>query len=370
MSRLPRSVRRAARGVSLVELMVGLVISAFAVLVIMQVFQLSEGARRTTVGGDDAQITGAVALTALGREVNQAGYGTSAFPLLGCPVTLPGGWTIPSLAPLAINPLAAPATPLIPGADPNTDTLLIVYGNSGGSPEGDQVSAQAPQNVYSVVTPTSFAIGDFVVAAQSWMTNPGPRPVGTPCPLTMERVQAVIAPSPPTVTVATGVAGMANGTLYNFGPAPQVLAYRVRGGNLTVCDFMANDCSLAANVADETIWVPIASGIVSVRAEYGRDTTAPAMDAIVDLFDQTTPATQCGWARVTGMRLAVVARSGELSKLGQEPTNAANAPQWAASDATPLDLSNNPDWQRFRYKTFETTAPLRNLAWHGVSPGC
>lgn len=370
MFRLPPSHRRAVRGVSLVELMVGLVIGAIAVLVIMQVFQLSEGARRTTVGGDDAQITGTVAVTALQREVNQAGYSSSAFPLLGCAVTLPGGWTIPSLAPMAINPMAAPATPLIPGADPNTDTLLVIYGNNTGSPEGDQVAAQALQNVYSVATPTSFAVGDFIVAAQSWMTTPGPRPVGTPCPLTLERVQAVVSPSPPTVTVATGVAGMINGTLYNFGAAPQVLAYRVRGGNLTQCDFMVNNCSLAGSIDDDTVWVPIGSGIVSMRAQYGRDTTAPAMDGIVDLFDQATPVTQCGWARTTAMRMAVVARSGEMSKPGEEPTSLANAPQWAASDAVPLTLDDNPDWQRFRYKSFETTTPLRNLAWQGVRPGC
>lgn len=358
VSRLSRSSRHASRGVSLVELMVGLVIGAIAVLVIMQVFQLSEGSRRTTVGGDDAQITGAVAITALQRDIKQAGFGTSAFPLLGCSLNLPGGWAIPALAPVIINPQLAPATPLIPGADAGTDTLLITYGSNGGSPEGDLVSSQTPQNVYSVATPTSFAVNDLIAAAVT------PRPA--PCALTLERVTAVVAPSPPTVTVGVGVAGMTNGALYNFGQAPQVLAYRVRNGNLTVCDFMVNNCSLAANVDDATIWVPISNGIVSLRAEYGRDTTPAPMDAVVDLFDQTTPATQCGWARVSGLRLAVVARSGELAR--EDVTVV--APQWSASDAAPIDLSANADWRRFRYKTFETTAPLRNMAWQGVQTGC
>ncbi len=368
MARIPSLRQRPQRGVSLVELMVGLVIGAIAVLVVMQVFRLSEGARRSTVGGDDAQITGALAITTLQREIKQAGYGANAFPTLGCSITLPGGWTIPMMAPFSINPMLAPATPLIPGADPNTDTVLVVRGDKGGSPEGDLVSAQAVQATYSVATPTTFAVGDFVVAAQEWIIANTPRPVATPCALTLERVTAVVAPSPPTVTVGVGVAGMVNGTLYNFGPAPQILAYRVRNGNLTVCDYMVNNCSLAANNDDATIWLPIANGVVSLRAQYGRDTSAPSMDAIVDVFDQAAPATQCDWARVSGLRLAVVARSGELSKVGEEPTTAANAPQWAASDAAPIDLSANPDWQRFRYKTFETTAPLRNMAWQGVQP--
>ncbi len=365
-----------SRGLSLVELMVGLVIGAIAVLVVMQVFQLSEGARRTTVGGDDAQVTGAIAVTALQRDIQQAGYGTSAFPLLGCQLNLPGGWSVPALAPIIINPQSAAAVPLLPGADANTDTLLVVFGSQGGSPEGDLVATQAPQSLYTVATPTSFAIGDMVVAAQSWMTTPGLRPAATPCPLTIERVQAVTsAPNPPTVTVPTGVAGMANGSLYNFGPTLQVLGYRVRGGNLTVCDFMASDCSQAGNVDDPATWVPIGNGIVSLRAQYGQDTTLPTMDTVVDAYNQATPAAasatlQCDWARVAAVRLVVVARSGELSRVGNEPTNAANAPQWAASDAAPIDLSGNADWQRFRYKTFETTAPLRNIAWQGVPTGC
>lgn len=344
--------KRHARGVSLVELMVGLVIGLVAILVVMQVFQLSEGARRTTVGGDDAQISGALSLTGLQREIRHAGYGSSAFPIIGCAITLPGGWTIPAMAPVTINP------PGLPPGDANTDTLLVAYGSGAGSPEGDLVAAQPAQPIYSVATPTSFAPNDLIVAAVT------PRPA--PCNLTLERVTAVVAPSPPNVSVATGVAGMVNGTLYNFGTAPQFLAYAVRGGSLTTCDYMANDCGNAANAANPAVWVPVGNGIVSLRAEYGRDTTVPTMDAVVDVYDQNTPVNACGWARVTAMRLAIVARSGEVSRDNVTPV----APEWAASDATPINLTANADWQRLRYKTFETTVPVRNMAWQGVQTGC
>jgi len=52
--RTSRSSRRAA-GFSLVELMIGLVIGMVAIVVMMQVFSVSEGYKRTTTGGDDAQ---------------------------------------------------------------------------------------------------------------------------------------------------------------------------------------------------------------------------------------------------------------------------------------------------------------------------
>lgn len=353
--------RRLARGLSLIEVMVGLVIGMVAILVVMQVFQLSEGSRRTTVGGDDAQMSGTLTLTALQRELRQAGYGSSAFPILGCSLTLPGGWTMPALAPVIVNPGAA----VVPDGDANTDTLLVMYGDTGSSPEGDLISAQTAQNVYSVSTPTSFAVGHFVVAAPEWATLPGPR--AAPCALSLEAVTATNAPSPPTVSVNVGVGGMTNGFLYNLGRNPRFLAYAIRGGNLTVCDYLANDCRLGVN--DPTVWTPISQGVVSLRAVYGQDTTAP-MDATVDAFVRATPATQCDWARFAALRMAVVARSGEFDRTLGQDVPVIPAPEWRASDAAPFDLSADAEWQRYRYKVFETTVPVRNMAWLGVQTGC
>lgn len=353
--------RRHARGLGLVEVMIGLVIGLIAILVVMQVFQLSEGARRTTVGGDDAQMSGTLTLTALQRELRQAGYGSSAFPILGCSLTMPGGWTLPAIAPVIVNPDVA----LVPAGDANTDTLLIMYGNNAGAPEGDLIAAQTAQNVYSVATPTSFDRNHFVVAAPEWATLPGPR--AAPCALSLEAVTATNAPSPPTVTVGVGVAGMVNGYLYNLGPAPRFLAYAVRGGNLTVCDFLANDCRLGVN--DPAIWTPISPGVVSLRAVYGMDSTIP-MDATVDGFVRATPATQCDWARFSALRMAVVSRSGEFDRTLGQDVPAIPAPEWRASDAAPIDLTADGEWERYRYKVFETTVPVRNMAWLGVQTGC
>ena len=43
------------QGFSLVELMVGLVVGMIGVVIMMQIFSVSEGYKRTTTGGDDAQ---------------------------------------------------------------------------------------------------------------------------------------------------------------------------------------------------------------------------------------------------------------------------------------------------------------------------
>ncbi len=342
-SRCDSSRGRRPHGFSLIELLVGIVLAMAAVIVVMQVFRLSEGSRRTTTGGDDAQTTGSIALTLLQRDLRQAGQGLSNINLMGCNLALTAGWTVNALAPLTINHAS------IPAGDAGTDTLLVVYGAGRGSPDGDRINAQPSANSYSVTTASAFRLNDQVIAA------PAARQV--PCALSLATIAA--APAVPTVTVNQGLAGAANGTLYNWGVGSRIAAYAIRNGRLTACDFLTQDCrsALAAN------WPEIADGVVSLRAEYGQDSSA-TMDGIVDGYDQTTPATACGWARVMAVRLVVMVRSGQLEKTAVT----AAAPTWAAGASTPISLP--ADGQQYRYKTFETTVPLRNVAWQGVLQGC
>ena len=56
MSKTPYStMHRLSAGFSLVEIMIGMVIGMLGIIVMMQIFALSEGQKRTTTGGGDAQ---------------------------------------------------------------------------------------------------------------------------------------------------------------------------------------------------------------------------------------------------------------------------------------------------------------------------
>jgi len=357
------------RGFSLIELLVGLAIGMIGVVIMMQIFSVSEAFKRTTTGGDDAQNNGAISLYGLQRDIRMAGEGsssftdnaasTSAYSVVGCNVTLRAGVTINALGPITINSASVTAT-----KDNNTDTLLIFYGNSNDGPEGDRIDAQPSVDTYHMAgflatggTP-SFALNDLVIA------HPTPRP--SPCNLSMTTVTALSA-SDVSVTGGTGVAGMTGGALFNLGNnvagrPPRFVAYRVSGGNLLMCDYMVNNCSSNASAN----WVTIASNIVSLRAQYGRDTTVGTMDGVVDAFDQTAPANVCGWVRMRAVRLALTARSAQLEK--DVVTTA--APAWAGSAGNAIDLTSDASWQNYRYKVFETVVPLRNVAWLGVQAGC
>ncbi len=357
---------RPAAGFSLVEIMVGMVIGMFGLLIMMQVFSLAEEQKRTTTSGGDAQSTGAIALYGMQREIRQAGYALSDAKMIGCNVLLRTGVTLTAMAPMTINHAS------IPAGDANTDTLLVAYGNTNGTPQGDGISSYAlpaDNTIYNMQTASSFSVNDRVIAAPATRLSP--------CALTLDTVLNIgTGANSQRVSVATGGTGLAAGTLFNLGQSPKIYAYAIRGGDLTQCDYMVNNCSLAANTTDSTIWVQIGGNVASMRAEYGRDTTAP-MDGYVDVFDQTAPTTACTFARVSAARIVLVARSAQLERTAVT----AAAPAWEGTTvqtvtsptnptAYPIVLTGNANWQNFRYKVFQTVVPLRNLAWAGAQTGC
>ncbi len=342
-----RHAPRAQQGFSLIELLVGMVLGMIAVIVVMQVFSLSERGQRSATSGDEAQTNGAIAATQLQRDIRQSGHGSTNLLLAGCNLTLPGGRTLNALGPVTINHAS------IPAGDAGSDTVLVVYSNGNGAPEGDRIISEPDAVTYSMATPTAFSANEYVIAANQV------RPA--PCNLLLDRVAS--APVGANVGVGAGAAGLQD-TLFNWGLAPKVLAYAVRNGRLTQCDFMVNDCRVNSAQA----WVEVIDNIVNLRAQYGRDTSAAPMDGTVDVFDQTTPATACQWSRMSAVRLAVTAVSGQREKT--VVTDSDNAPRWAGSEDAPITLSADDLWQYYRYKVFEAVVPLRNLAWQGALTSC
>ncbi len=351
--------RVVSQGFTLVEVMVAMVIGMIGLIVMMQVFSVAEGQRRTTTGSGDAQSNGAIALYALQRDIRQGGYGFNALNAMGCPLTLPApaSRTLTQLAPVVINAD-------VPAGDDNSDTLLVTFGNNEGPPEGDVVTA-VNGSLIAVSTAVNYRVNQWVVAAPSAPLNG--------CALTLAQVTAVAAPN---VTIASSGA-VDGGTLFNLGDNPRILAYAVRAGKLTVCDYRLADCGADCTAADDTCsasWVPIANDIVSLRAQYGHASTATSG---VDSWNQSTPeddasqaALACLWARTSALRIAVVARNSQPDPnplpVNEDEDHNDRPPLWAGSggDGAPnIALSARANWKNYRYKVFETVIPLRNLPW-------
>lgn len=110
MKKNPDNLRiKAHAGFSLVDVMVGMVIALLGVIIMFQVFGVSESVKRTTTSGGDAIQNGASALFAMERSIKSAGYGIFASNNMS---TLPSD---PVTFPVVINP----------GAANESDTIVI-----------------------------------------------------------------------------------------------------------------------------------------------------------------------------------------------------------------------------------------------------
>jgi type IV pilus assembly protein PilW len=364
-------------GFSLIEIMIALVIGMAAVIIMMQMVLNSDTSKRITVGGNDAQVTGTLALYNLERDIRASGYGLNSPGLLGCELTYKvGGKDVKvPLAPASIN-----RTDIVPAGDLSTDTLLVVYGTASESGDGDPLNATSAADSYSVTRYQTFKKDDLVILQNA----------SRPFPCKGLQFAKVKASSATGLTMENGTAGIpTGGTAFNVGQLV-VRAYAVREGNLTMCDYRINDCGNVGKISDPDIWVPIAHNIVGMRAQYGQDTTdaAKVRTGIVAQYDQVTPPdsarSHCAWARVVALRIGLVARGTAYDKTltdGKTYSAPPPKPTWSGASSpaggpknaalVDFDLSKADDtglkdgWRNYRYKTFETLIPLRNTIWQG-----
>jgi type IV pilus assembly protein PilW len=387
--RLPNRRPRLARGFTLVELMVGVLIGLLASLAVTQVMVGSEGQKRSTTSGSDAQVNGALALAALQRAIQPAGYGFAANPAaLGCTVT----------AVFNGNPIAT----LLPNF-PTTLAPVIITQGASGAPDQIRVLASGKAS-YSVplriispgydpanaATKTQFPVASVAGVAGPYPTSgtvtaPGDLMLAvvsssTPCEIfqvtSNPGANALVyrADQPAAWNAAGFPAGAyGDGTfLVNMGPIVDA-TYSIGTQSLRVTSL-----KIAAATSTPSYDGPteLFSNIVNLKAMYGKGT-----GGVVDTWDNITPATNADWQKVLAVRLALVARSAQYEKDEVTPAN----PQWdvgtviavtgtvacttGSSKCLSLHVDNlsNPsdtEWKHYRYKVFDTVIPLRNMLWN------
>lgn len=356
----------AARGVTLIELMVGLVIGMIATVIVAQVLRVAEAQKRSTTEGSDAQVNGALSLYALQRDINMAGYGFAAVPSdLGCYAHGAGGktWT---LAPVVITD----------GALGAPDSILVTTAvNSTGVSTPTVLAAAAASTAtdFQVSTIAAFEPGDQVLAvptaidANNWcsiFTVASTSTVGTTHHLIASTATGAGQWTPTGVLPA---AGYANGSyVIDIGHLEQH-QYTVDTARYMLQQATATTADTGTMGAASDLY----PNIVNLQAMYGKDTDG---DGSVDTYDVTTPTTAAGWAQVRTIRIAVVARSGQYEK--DDVTTA--APLWnvggitnpvtgaapcGASQCLSLSVQNVPNWTHYRYKVYDMVVPMRNLLW-------
>lgn len=385
-----------ARGFSLIELMVSVVVGMLALMFATRLAVVAEQNKQAALGGSDAMQNGMLALFSINRDAAQAGWGLNDPLVTGCDTVFAdsGGYALAgaSRAGVTVTPLA-PVVIAAGGAAPDTVTF---YAGSSPSATGSLRLTQDYTGGSLIAVdrvPYGFALDDVIVVA--------PETAGAAnCALAQIASDPALAAPPPATQVLNIAAGAArrfnNGAggplggmvysgnqarLFNLGPAGALAfhTWSVQGGWLRLrATDLAGAGAGAAGVVDN---------VVSLKAEYGFDTTpgfTPQAGLRVlrwsaSMLDADGDGVAGGagdFQRIAALRLAVVARSKAPEKPGADGACGATAsapvvfataePLGVAPAPITLDVAVAGDpvgWRCYRYRVFEAIVPLRNAGW-------
>ena len=347
--------------------MVGVTIGLLALLIIYQALALSEGYKRTTQAGGDAQSSGMIASFLLAQDLGNAGntMAESALETARCPDT----------GDFATTWRPIPVLIRDGGSDDASDSFDVFYGvNPVLVTPVKTVNLSSPGNDITVQSPIGWAAGQrFIITNQQGQCESG-------------TVRQVILDPPPFVTAATGniairpvtpIAGTyAQGPsrMISLGAAPQKVRFDMAGDVLRRQDLLTGAAP-----------TPIASNIVLMKAQYGLDTNG---DRFIDSW---VSARNAPWReadvraaplaqlrQIKAVRFALVLRSTQFERqIDAEGRAAAGAATTATDFTTTLFDCNGlvpctgeiaavtlPGTAGFRHRVFEQVVPLRNQIWN------
>ena len=346
--------------------MVAMVIALLGIIIIFQVFSVSESVKRSSTSGGDALQNGMLSLYVIERDARMSGFSINFTPLLGC--TTLAHDEGPPTRDFNFTLVAAQITD---GAGGAPDSVTFVYGNSSQllAPARLTIANAVSGSVFTVDNRYGFVPGDLIVAGEvgttkncslRQVTNLPNNPAQDVTNASGNYVTASGNSVPARYVAATGIpvayapwdnTSLTGGRLFDLGQAPIVGVYAIQNGQLTYQNMMTN--ASASVVAD---------GIVQFQIQYGRDTVG---DGAVHTWDETMPAspTPAVWATVIALRMAIVARSNLMEKPNATTgvcDTTATQPTWTGGTLT---VNTDPNWQCYRYRVFETTVPIRNMIW-------
>ncbi len=361
----PLTSKMKQNGFSLVEIMIGMVISLISMVIILQIFTAFEGQKRTSTSGSDAQSIGTISMFNIERDVRNAGYGMTDQGLLGCKINASfNGTLLPTqtLMPLQITQGA--------GTRPDRIDVMASGKTSFSIPARITVDHPASATNFFINSTQGMQVNDIMIAYQPGLDCTVVQITGIPNGNVQIHHQSTSPWNPPGGQNIFPPGGYSAGAiLFNFG-ALLSHSYYVDSANKLILQNL-NTSNNTSSTQEMN------SDVANMQAQYGFDTRAGTQStAIVDTWSDTlidadgdgTVGNGGDIQRMIAIRLALSIRSTRKEPpapaIGCNITTA--APTWAGGT---LDVSKYPDgksfpdWKCYRYKTFETIIPLRNIIW-------
>ena len=345
----PISLRKSDLGFSLVELLVATAITLISLLIIVQVFSVYDGWKRTTTGTAQSQENGLLGAFSIERDLRHAGFGMIG---LGCPTITAYYANAPIAPPLSGLPVTITQDDPVAG----TDRISILYSSSpfGNIAARVQADLADPSALLIVDNGIGFNQGDMVLISQppdcfilqlsqdatgagtSWNLPYGPIPMPWNPPANVQ-------------FPAGGFKGGVGGAqVLNLGQLVD-RSYFVQNNVLRMAER-----NMVTGYVDTFDLIP---GVVGLRARYGRDTAPNPLDGVLDTFDNDTPAlTAAGANTLVAVQISLIVRSGNWERTEVSP---------AAIEYWPGEaLAIGADDRHYRYRVFQTVVPLKNTIWN------
>lgn len=334
------------RGLSLIELLVGIVIALLVSLTATSGAMMFTASQRQGVGTGGSMVSAGTALAALRDDVSAAGlgfFGDSQFLCqrlnlsVGTSVLLDGA---------AFTPVSITAE----AAGDRVDVLYATQVTSGTNVLLNAATAASSAQLRSLLP---VSIGQAVLLA--------PATPGDPCVVrTVTANTAAGTDTPQTIEFDTATTARHNRAAFTTN-----VTYPDRGrvtmlGDLRWSRFRLVGTDLTLERPLDGTSVVLARNVIAFRVEYGlaaAGTTALASwQAASGAFATLAPASL---PRVRALRIGLVTRSPQ-----REKPNANNVCEATSAMPTLFDAavtSDVADWQCYRYRSAQLVVPLRNL---------
>jgi type IV pilus assembly protein PilW len=348
-------------GFTLVELMVGIVISLLVSVSVMGTAKYLENQKRVNVGVNGALETLTIESGNISNEIRMAGFGMVYGGNFQC--------TKSQIKKNGINAVTdangfLPPIQIVDGGDGKSDTIRVVYADSpvgisrttlnvalGNFTQPTYIAATGVSTIVDYALP--FSITESISALNLSSVMIINAAAGGICEV-VSSVSATGFPQSPTTAAPIGSVAV---PITGF----QDVTYRVAGGKLIRHD------NFVAGVAGDA---EIEENVVFMKA-YGlvQDTWFKAGDLTAFTF---TPSlgTQLTTTAPTAIKLFLVVREQNFSKKQSgactetTQTSLNESLPWFVAGATPdpaVDLTAIADWDCYKYKAVELVVPLKNL---------
>jgi type IV pilus assembly protein PilW len=347
---------RNVEGFSLVSIMTGLFIGSISTVIMLQCWSQFEAQKRVTARGNDAQENGLMALYIIEREARMAGLGLVDRGNFICTTlnSYSGGITTSNAAFLPVR--------IGDGDGVSPDSISFIHGSAttGNIPLKLRADAATSAADLTVDNANGLSANDLILIAQPGSNQPCTRLQVSAAPATAGGL-TTLPHAPNTYNPPNNVNVFPSGGYY----AETGKVFTV--GSLTNNQYSVNNGVLSLSAAGGTS-TEIASDIVNLQAQYGiANAGSQNINCWTDAANLSAATSGCGagvnWsslnasslARIKAIRIAIVARNPQRNASAVTSTLS-----WFDNDVT-ATLSSSE--QKYRYKTYETIIPLRNLIW-------